>query len=62
MDREEIIFSREIDNIMVRRKTGRIILKKSCQEKVLTAGQRVSLKTEVKRSRTMTIPSTSPFF
>lgn len=60
MDREEIIFSGEIDNIMARKKTGRIILKKSCQEKVLTAeGQRVSLQKGVKRSGTMTIPSTS---
>lgn len=60
---EEIIFRSEIDNIMARKKTGRIILKKSCQEKVLTAeGQRVILKKGVERSRTMTMPSTSPFF
>ena len=63
MDREEIIFSGEIDNITSRKKTGRIILKTSCQEKVLTAeGQRVILKKGVKRAKIKTIPSTSPFF
>lgn len=62
MDREEIIFSGEIDNITARKKTGKIILKTSCQEKVLTAeGQRVILKKGVKRAKIMTIPSTSPF-
>lgn len=31
VDREEIIFSSKIDNIMAREKTGRIISKKKCK-------------------------------
>lgn len=63
MDREEIVFISKIDNIMAREKTGKILLKKNCQEKVQMAeGQRVISKKGAKRLRTTTIPSTEPFF
>lgn len=63
MDREEIVFISKTDNIMAREKTGKILLRKNCQEKVQTAENwRVILKKGVKRPRTLTIPFTSPFF
>ena len=47
---------------MAREKTGKILLKKNCQEKVQMAeGQRVKSKKGAKRLRAMTIPSTGPF-